>query len=188
MSSEARSFNVRASTQQAHRDLDRASPHRPLMNSHAHVILELPALQEVSISGISTCPLPPAARIFHVQPGLGIVSWPPIRRLIHVVPVLFSLHRLAAPLYRYIALALHSSPCPSKFKSRWSLLATVWYLMTPWAPDRGSPVAPIQYTGQHCQCSKLLPLTAIRERERLKIEELNTLPCRVRFVFNLFKF
>ena len=40
---------------------------------------------------------------FHVRPGLGIFSWPPIRRLIDVVPVLFSLHRLAAPLYRYIA-------------------------------------------------------------------------------------
>ena len=50
--------------------------------------------------------------MFHVRPGLGIVSWPPIRRLIDVVPVLFSLHRLAAPLYRYIALALHSSRVP----------------------------------------------------------------------------
>ena len=120
------------------------------MNSHAHVILELLAPKKVS-SGISTCPLLPAARIFHVRPGLGIVSWPPIRRRIDVVPVLFSLHRLAAPLYRYIALALHSSPCPSKFKSRWSSL---------------------QYE---------------REREREEdFEDLNTLPCRVRVVFNLF--
>ena len=85
------------------------------MNSHAHVILELPAPKEVS-SGISTCPLLPAARIFYVRPGLGIVSRPPIRRRIDVVPVLFSLRRLAAPLYRYIALALHSTPCPSRFK------------------------------------------------------------------------
>ena len=44
MSSEARSYNVRANTQK----LDRAPPHRPLMNSHAHVILELPAPKEVS--------------------------------------------------------------------------------------------------------------------------------------------
>ena len=68
------------------------------MNSHAHVILELPALKEVSISGISTCPLLPAARTFPVSPGVGIVSRPTIRRLIDVVSVLFSLHQLAAPL------------------------------------------------------------------------------------------
>ena len=80
------------------------------MNSHAHVILELPAPEEVSLIGISTCPPLSAARIFHVSPGVGIVSRPPIRRLSNVVPVLFSLHLLAAPLYRYIALALHSSP------------------------------------------------------------------------------
>ena len=39
-------FNVRASTP---RSLDMAPPHRPLMNSHAHVILELPAPKEVSM-------------------------------------------------------------------------------------------------------------------------------------------
>ena len=36
-----------------------------------------------------------------------------------------------------------------------------WYLMAPWAPDRGSPIAPIPRTGQHCQCSELLLLNAI---------------------------
>ena len=41
--------HVRSMWEQAHRSLDRAPPHRPLMNSHAHVILELPAPKEVSM-------------------------------------------------------------------------------------------------------------------------------------------
>ena len=52
------------------------------------------------------------------------------------------------------------------------LQSTVWYLMTPWAPDRGSHIATIP-----------------RETEREKMEDFedsNTLPCRVRIVFNLF--
>ena len=86
------------------------------MNSHAHVILELPAPKEVSM--IWDLNLSASFSSQHVSPGVGIVSRPPIRRLIDVVPVLFSLHRLAAPLYRYIALALHSSPCPSRERKR----------------------------------------------------------------------
>ena len=41
------------------------------------------------------------------------------------------------------------------------LRATVWYLMTPWAPHRGSLIATIPRTVQNGQCSKLLLLNAI---------------------------
>ena len=92
------------------------------MNSHAHVILELPAPKEVSMIWDLNLSGSSPARIFHVSPGVGNVSRPPLRRLIDVLPLLFSLPRLAAPLYRYIALALHSTPWSSKFTSRGSRL------------------------------------------------------------------
>ena len=46
--SEAVPRHVSSTREQAHRSLDRAPPHRPLMSSHAHMILELPAPNEVS--------------------------------------------------------------------------------------------------------------------------------------------
>ncbi len=89
------------------------------------------------------------------------------------------------------------------------LKGTVWYLMTPWAPHRGSLIATIPRTGHNFQCSALLPQNLIsrlcarahalrqnllpresaRERDReteRRFEDLNTLPCRVRVTFNLF--
>ena len=41
--------HVPSTCEQAHRSLGRAPPHRPLMNSHAHAILELPVPKEVSM-------------------------------------------------------------------------------------------------------------------------------------------
>jgi hypothetical protein len=75
------------------------------MSSHAHVILELPAPKEVSMIWDLNLSASFSSQDVHVAPGVANVSRPLIRRLIDVVPVLFCLHRLAAPLYRYIALA-----------------------------------------------------------------------------------
>ena len=59
------------------------------MNSHAHVILELPAPKEVSMIWDLNLSASFSSQAFsHVAPGVGNVSRPPIRRLIDVVPVL----------------------------------------------------------------------------------------------------
>ena len=126
------------------------------MNSHAHVVLELPAPKEVSM--IWDLNLSASFSSQHVSPGVGIVSRPPIRRLIDVVPVRFFRFSSKAscatlPVHR-CSRALNAVELKVQILI---LKATVWYLMTPRAPHRGSLIATIPRAGQNFQCSALLP-------------------------------
>ncbi len=149
------------------------------MNSHAPAILELPAPKEVSIlwdlnlsAASSSQDYSRSTRTRHRQLATNTPSYRccpgsllPSSARCASLPV----HR-SGPALKSVSLKIEVP----------MVLTTVWYLMKPWAPDRGSLIAPIPRTGQHCQCSKLLPLNAIsrlctrerqreREREREKI-------------------
>ena len=109
------------------------------MNSHAHVILELPAPKEVSMIWDLNLSASFTSQDFHVAPGVGNVSRPPIRRLIDVVPVRFFLFSSKAscatlPVHRS-SRALNAVELKVQIPM---LSAKVWYLMTPWAPHPSS--------------------------------------------------
>jgi hypothetical protein len=126
--------------EQAHRSLDRAPPQRPLMNSHAHVILALPAPKEVSMiwelnlsASFSSQHFSRFSRSMERQsatntpsyrccPGSLLSSSPSCATL----PV----HR-SSPALNAVALKVQIP----------TLKATVWYFMTPWAPHRAQLMA-----------------------------------------------
>ncbi len=124
MSSEARSFNVRAS-------LDRAPPHMRLVNSHAYVILELPAPNEVSIlwdvnlsASVSSQDFSRCTRSRERQSATNTPSYRCCTGSIFSSSascVTLPVHR-SSPALNAVALKVQIP----------MLKATVWYLMTPW--------------------------------------------------------
>jgi hypothetical protein len=150
MSFEASSFNVRASTQKL----------RPLMNSHAQVILELPTPKEVSMIWDPNLSVSFSSQDFsrctRSRERQSATNTPSYRCF--PVPLCSSSASCATlPVHR-------SSPALNAVALKVQipmLKATVWYLMTPWARHRGSLIATIPRTGQNFQCSALLPQNSI---------------------------
>ncbi len=153
------------------------------MNSQAHVIPEVPAPKEVSLTwdhNLSASSSSQDFFTFDQEYGSSVG---------HQYAVLSMLSRFSVHLTSSAScttLPVHRSSCAInsvELKFQIPILQiTVRSLMTPWAPHRGSLIATIPRTGQNCQCSKLLLLNSIsrlctrrqaeREREKMKIEIL----------------
>ena len=133
------------------------------MDSHAHVILELPVPKEVrfiwdlNLSGSSSSQdFSPRSRDHQPAtntpsdrccPGSLLTSSPSCTPL--------RVHR-PSPALDAVELKVQIP----------MLKATVWYLMTPWAPHRGSLSATVPRTVRNRQCSQLTERDIARERER----------------------
>ncbi len=141
LNSECVRRHVTSTWEQAHRSLARAQPHRPLMNSHAHVILELHAPKEVSL------------------------SW----------DLNLSASFSSQDFSRF-----------TKSRARQSATNTPSYR---WESERASErEREGRFEDLNTLPCRVRVVFNLFEREREKIEEdLNSLPCRVRVVFSLFE-
>ncbi len=133
------------------------------MNSHAHAILEPPAPNEVSNFWDSNLSAAFSGQDFsrftRSRRRQSATNTPSYRScpgsLLSSSPSCATL-----PVHR-------SSPAlkPVTLKVRIPMLqSTVWYLMTPSAPHRGSLIATVPRTGKNFQYSGLLPSTSISRR------------------------
>ena len=173
------------------------------MNSHAHVILELPEPKEVSMiwdlnrsASFSSKDFSRCTRRRERQSATNTPSY----RCCPGSIFTSSASCVTLPVHR-------SSPALNAVELKVQipmLSAKVWYLMTPWAPHPSSwlshwnhPTHRSEFPMQRALVVEfdqppLRPPAKIcsrasREREREdEDEDLNTLPCRVRVVFNLF--
>ncbi len=131
------------------------------MKSHATMIAELPAPKEVSIvwdlnlsASSSSQDVPRLTRIRDRQSATSTPSYrccPDSSIPSSASCTTLSVHR-SSPGINSVELKVQLP----------TLQTTVRHLMTPCAPHRGSLIVTIPRPGQHCQCSKLLLLIAIR--------------------------
>ncbi len=130
------------------------------MNSHSHVILELPAPKEISILWGRNLSAPSSSQecsgLTRSRDRQSSTNTPSYRCCSGSL-LTSSASCTTLPVH-------HSSPAINSVGLKVpipTLQTTVRYLMTPLAPHRGSLIATMPRTAQNCPCSSLLLLNAI---------------------------